>query len=609
MGITVTGSAGNPALIGPSGYVDVRDELGAGLDRALDRLKADGLADKIRTVSLGDEIDLKTPPAGDHEGFRAWARARRLEPGDVVSGAGHDWSKVRYTSDPALARTDPRAYYYSRLYAYAYGLDDLKASTDKIRRALPHADVGANFSPAPDYLGAAHKHITAFRRGALTMPWGEDYAWQTPFGSQQISFLQMDLFRAGIRDDPARPIHFYVMPHWPGNTVKSWRRMWYGALGHGMKIANLFEFRPVQAAASENHVSHPAMYREVRRSIYELASFEDIVQDGRVRQGNAALWYSETGDAWDDHAAPFGVAKRLLYVAVTHQQLALDIVDEEDALKGTLGEYAVLYLADAHVSEAASRAITDWVRGGGHLFASAKAGMFDQFDRPNATLRDLLGVELHGVDEPADSRVVLERRNLPVARVFDTVTWQSPTGPVGIPVVGACSRFSARGGVVTGTFADGSPAVSVRKVGKGTASYAGFLPGLSYFKPAIPLRPEDRGTTDDAMAHFIPTRFDPGSHALIGSPAQGVPRDVERSNHLVQATVIESPHGVAVPLVNWSGGPIKGLRVTLPTKDLRSGNVRLASGGTVERVDNPRGPEGQAVLRLDLDVADALIMR
>lgn len=345
MGITVTGRAGNPALTVPSGYVDVRGELGAGLDRALEGLKSGGLGDKIRTVSVGDEIDLKTPPAADHEGFRAWARAQGLEPSDVVAGAGPDWSKVRYDSDPGLAKSDPRAYYYARLYAHAYGIADLKAQTDKIKRALPHADAGANFMPANSYLGTAHKYISTFRRGGLTMPWGEDYAWQIPLGTQQVSFLQMDLFRAGTRYLPKQGMHFYVMPHWPGNTVKSWRRMWYGALGHGMKIANLFELRPVQAASSENHVSLPAMYREIRRSIYELASFKDIVQDGRIRGGNAALWYSETGDAWEDHADPYGSAKRLLYAAITHQQPALDVVDEEDALRGTLGGYRVLYLA------------------------------------------------------------------------------------------------------------------------------------------------------------------------------------------------------------------------------------------------------------------------
>ena len=413
----------------PSGYIDLRAELGVGLQRALDKLKADGVADKIRTVSVGDEIDLKTPPAEDHDGFHAWAKAQGLKPSDVVPGADNDWSKVRYNSDPGLAKSDPRAYYYARLYAHAYGINALKSQTDKIKKALPHADAGANYSPQPTYLGEAHKYVTVFRRGGLTMPWGEDYAWQIPIGTQQISFLQMDLFRAGNRYNPKQVIHFYVMPHWPGNTVNSWRRMWYGALGHGMKIANLFEFRPVQAAYTENHVSLPRMYLEVRRSIYELSAFEDIVQDGQIRWGVTALWYSGTGDVWGDYARPSDAGKRLLYAAIRHQQLALDIVDEEDALRGTLQGYKALYLTDAHVSDAASTAIADWVRRGGHVFATANAGMFNQFDQPNRILRELLGIEQAGVDTPADSRVVLDKRNLPLAKVFDTATWQSPAGP------------------------------------------------------------------------------------------------------------------------------------------------------------------------------------
>jgi len=42
-----------------------------------------------------------------------------------------------------------------------------------------------------------------------------------------------------------------------------------------MKIVNLFEFRPVQAAYTENHVDQPEMYREVRRAFHELGTFEE----------------------------------------------------------------------------------------------------------------------------------------------------------------------------------------------------------------------------------------------------------------------------------------------------------------------------------------------
>ena len=91
------------------------------------------------------------------------------------------------------------------------------------------------------------------------MPWAEDYIFQVPVGSQQMNFLSLDLFRAGIRNNPQAKIHFYVMPHWPGNTPASWRRQFYGDLAHGAKIFNLFEFRPVQAAYTENHCSSPEM--------------------------------------------------------------------------------------------------------------------------------------------------------------------------------------------------------------------------------------------------------------------------------------------------------------------------------------------------------------
>ena len=57
---------------------------------------------------------------------------------------------------------------------------------------------------------------------------------------------------------------------------------------------------------------------------------------------------------------------------------------------------------------------------------------------------------------------------------------------------------------VQAKFTDGSPAVTLNKVGKGSAMYVGFLPGLTYFWPAMPLRPMDRGATDDAMTHFLP---------------------------------------------------------------------------------------------------------
>ncbi len=583
------------------GYIDVRDVPTPKLEDHCKKLKADGLADRIAVVSLGDEIGLAAPPAGDNAGFRAWLQSQKLKPADVDPDAGESWDRVNYNPDPKLAQSKPSLFYWSKIYSYRYGIRQLKERTEILKRYLPNAGFGANFSPHHKhlYLGDTHQWISLFREGGMTMPWGEDYVWQVPVGTQQMNFLMLDMFRCGVRNNPEAKIQYYVMPHTPGNTTASWRRQFYGDLAHGAKVLNLFEFRPVQAAYTENHCSDPAMFQAVRQAFHELGRFEDVIQDGHVRPGIAGLWFSEAADVWDDNRSPNDAGKRSLYIAARHQQLPLDCVTEGDELKG----YKVLYLTDAHVSRKASEAIRDWVQdGGGRLIATAGAGQFDEYNAPNRVLRELLGVDAEAVTIAGPQGIVRrEKEDLPFAQPLGTVTL---TQGGKLPAVAALGHFFVTKAEVLGTFDGGKPAVTRRKSGKGEAWYCGFLPGLSYFKAAIPLRPVDRGATDDTMAHFIPTEFDAATKALLGEMTEGVSRPVVCSEPLVETTVIEAKSGVVIPLVNWSKGPIKGLTVTVSI-DVPLAKVELASGKPVKAT----GDKGQRVFTLDLDVADALILR
>jgi hypothetical protein len=596
------------------GYIDLRGQTPAQLEKYCQQLKADGLADRVAVVSLGDEIPLDVPPLTPtvHAAFRAWLQKQGLKPKDVDPSAAN-WEQVQLSADKATAAAKPKLYYYSRIYGYRYGIGQLKALTDVLRKYLPNAGIGANFSPHHKtlYLGDTSQWISTFREDGLTMPWGEDYIWQVPVGTQQMNFLMLDMFRCGIKGKPGAKIHYYVMPHTPGNTPNSWRRQFYGDLAHGAKVLNLFEYRPVQAAYTENHCSDPRMYQAIRQALYELGQFEDIIQDGQVRPGVAAMWFSEAADVWDDYQHSLGAGKRSLYIAIRHQQLPLDCVLDSDDLK----PYKVLYLTDRHVSRAGSKAIAEWVKSGGRLFATAGAGMFDEFNQPNKVLRELLGVDETALDHAAED-VAREKEHLPFAKPLDTVFWLGiGSTPPRTQVFGTRSRFKAAKDVQvtverSGDFGDESPAVGMRKAGKGRAYYCGFLLGLSYFKPAIPLRPVDRGASDDTMAHFIPTQFDEVASALVGLPANAafggkkVERPVVCSEPLVENTIIEAKSGVVIPLVNWSAGPVKGLRVTVSI-NVPTTKVSLASGKPVKH----RTEGGKQVFTLDLDVADALILR
>ncbi len=606
MGTTALGRSAPENLTDDSlvrGYFDVRS-IGMGLEAYCQKLQKEKRADKIAVVSLGDEIGLALPPAKDDKGFRAWLQSKQMKPSDVDPAAGSDWEKITYNPAPATAKTNPGLFHWSKIYGFRYGIKQLKDQTDVLRKYLPNAGIGANFSPhhAHMYLGDTHHWISVFREGGMTMPWGEDYIWQVPVGSQQMNFIMLDMFRAAIKDKPGAKIHYYVMPHTPGNTPASWRRQFYGDLAHGAKVLNLFEFRPVQHAYTENHCSSPAMYQEVRKGLHELGNFEDIIQDGKVLPAQTGLWCSETADVWDDHRAPFDCAKRTLYIAIRHQQVPLDFVVDGDDLKS----YKVLHLCDRHVSRSGSKAIADWVNVGGTLVATAGAGMYDEFNQPNKILRSLLGVEEKELEE-AKEVIRFEKQDLPFAKPLGSTTLLIgiPDGVQQVPVFGARSKVDLKGAEVLSVFQDKLPSATLNKAGKGRAFYVAYLPGLSYFKAAIPLKPVDRGATDNSMAHFIPRDFEMailtrGSLSVAGQ----LPLSVTCSNRLVENTVIKAKQGTVISLINWSGVPQKNLRVDVPIS-VSTKQVTLASGRAVTMSKD----DGRLVFTLDLDVADALILR
>ena len=113
------------------------------------------------------------------------------------------------------------------------------------------------------------------------------------------------------------------------------------------------------------------------------------------------------------------------------------------------------------------------------------------------------------------------------------------------PVIALRHFFKpAAGASVIATFDDAAqtPAAVHAASGKGSSLYYSFLPGLSYFLPALPVRPTDRGGTDDAYTHFIPSNWSQDVLGLIqnASAAAGVKKQVTCSNPLVHGKPVVS---------------------------------------------------------------------
>ena len=137
-------------------------------------------------------------------------------------------------------------------------------------------------------------------------------ACKSPLGTQQMTTVLHDLFRAGIRNaktPQTSQMMFYTMAHAPGTTATMWRRNYYNYLAHGMTRLNLYEMRPVTASYTENYVDVGyGLYGAVRTALAETAEFEDIMEPGTaVASGDVGLWCSDAGADMLRAAADAGV--------------------------------------------------------------------------------------------------------------------------------------------------------------------------------------------------------------------------------------------------------------------------------------------------------------
>ncbi len=128
-------------------YVDWRGQSPEQLEETCKKL-SETERRNIAVVSLGDEIGLPAPDAkAATEGFVAFLKAQGVAATEVDPACGGDWAKVVFSPDPQLKQSKPALYYWSLRYQHHFGIQAIKRQTDVLRRWLPNAGIGANFSP------------------------------------------------------------------------------------------------------------------------------------------------------------------------------------------------------------------------------------------------------------------------------------------------------------------------------------------------------------------------------------------------------------------------------------------------------------------------------
>jgi hypothetical protein len=527
---------------------------------------------KFRIMSFGDEIGLGTIDYKDaklQDKFRAWLNAKGVTKKEL--GVEPDKAILTPTGDPHLV-------WYSMRFNEEERFGHYRAMTELTKKLLgPEVLTGANYSPHTPVLcyGALHQWIDIFKHKGMSMFWTEDYIFSVPEVPQILSFMLAEI-RCAVKYYN-QPIHMYIMPHSPGQEPSFFRRNVLLSIGCGAAHIDNFWIAPAENF-TENYVSwhYPKMFQAIHEAIYDTAEAEKIQHGGKIRPAKVAVVLSRATDFNESRLeidknkdpfiktcknAPAKVAQglcrqdqQMLYLALKHAQHAVDAVTEEDILESALKNYEVVYFAGEWIDHGAVQKLTDWVKAGGILFASAGIGHLNQFGEPEPAMLQLLGLK----DAKLTKNLIHVRTllELPLAPEIDTLTFDGQK----IPAIGIKQQLTADKAKVLGTWSDGSAAVTVHELGKGKAFAVGTCAGTARMKTALKVQPWARGGRHTL---YNPVDFSPAATKLthLGVDAKKIGQAAACSNSAVEAVVLDNKIGTLVTLVNWTNAPLKNLKV------------------------------------------------
>jgi len=411
--------------------------------------------------------------------------------------------------------------------------------------------------------------------------WGED--WANGSSTYQCASFNVDLMRAASRDR-GQIIGHHLITH-------SGRKPWdiklkaTSELARGVKILNNFCYGPTWATHEggpywRTHVwqGKPETWTANAALTREIGAVEDALLTAMPAPAKVALLYSSASDAWTvDGNLAHGFDRMHPWLALTHAQMPVDVVSEQQAANGALDRYAVCYFTGPNLTRAAAEKLKRWVQNGGTLWLAAGAASRDEFNRPFRVLDEILPVERAEMSDL--QRHAASGRYLSLLSAKDVVRWAKGSAEV----LAVKQSLKPRAGAATlATFKDQSPALVRGSAGKGTIYCAGFLPALAYIKQALDARNALQKKVDDGAnlspaereeAALLertanPWRFPADVRELILAPARasGVTPPIVCDTALVDAVFMPHGTGILIPLANYTAKPIDRLtlRITVP---------------------------------------------
>ena len=434
--------------------------------------------------------------ANDHayrERFREWLRGKSLQPADLLVAGWDDVRPVAETQRDAF----PALHYYTQLFR-TRALGDFMAGQRRIiepayGRTLPTL---VNFSDGAVYhanfCGQGVDYFELLDADDQNAIWGED--WANNASTYQCAAFNVALMQAAARNR-GQAIGQYLIAH-AGRTPWDIKTKATGETARGVRMWMNFCYGPAWGSHEggptwRSHLwyAKPELWTANAEITREIGAVEDWLLTAKPAPAEVALLYSSSSDIWTMGTnLAFGFDRMHTWLALMHAQTPVAIVPEREIER--LDTCRVCYLSGPNLTRAAAAKLRAWVEAGGTLWLTAGAASRDEFNRPLETLAGLLPAERGELAtlEPYQS----SGRFLSYLAPRDTVTW----GDQQLEVLSVKQPLQPRGAPpadVLATFQDGQPAAIAGPAGQGRVLVLGFLPALSYIKPALAARlPLDR---------------------------------------------------------------------------------------------------------------------
>jgi hypothetical protein len=569
--------------------------------------------DRVQHLKLMDEAhpwtleQLAADPLAQDK-FRAWMTKNGFDPFSPeerrrLSRAGAD-EAMHPVADRAAEF--PGLYYYSQRFRSST-IVDFYAELTKLAHETYPPGIRTTQDFSDGAVGAGNLYFNGndyfdyFRNDALDVALTED--WTDAGATRELAAWNVALLRAATREK-GQPIHMYVVAYSNRRPVEVKIKA-MEELSEGVKLLYFYDYLPRYHGGNMiGWAEDPLMFPALSELTHEVGAAEDALSNAMPRPAETAVYYSIPGDIWmvGLDSAP-GLERMYTYLALRHAQIPVDVIGDDQARRGGLSQYKVVYLPSEQVDRRDVPVLARWVQAGGTLVLGPGAASRDEWNRPNRKLDEALRLPRREVEEPGPK----ERSNASSASYCTAV---KPRGTVSLmagvapgtesqgaeaQIMGARQSFSEGPDVtVLARFqpTNDAAAVSIQR-GRGRVILVGFFPAIDYgceayrtFKsteskelvhpisilaaaksvldPTHP-KPEAVQMTRLDESGMLPFRYAPSLRAFITAPASAarVSRPVAVSVPQVVTSFLEGKEGWTVPLANVTGAPLAKIEVTL----------------------------------------------